>query len=431
MLNRRIFLSTLLAPSLLANRTAAKPEPPASGPAGALSPWPDDSDPDFWDRIRDQFYIRRGEAFFNTGTLGATPRPVLERVIEDMRTLQETITRWDYTAQTPNWISGYSPEIPLREKLGKLVNADALDLAVTQNATFGMNFLARGIDLKPGDEVITTDQEHPGGVCGWQERVKRDGAVWKQVKIPIPANDPDELVRLFAEAITQRTRVLAFPHIISSTAVVMPVKRLTELAHQYGCLALVDGAQAVGQVEVDMKFLGCDAYFSSPHKWLLAPAGNGMLYIRRDRQDLFWTTLCSSEWDNHKDGMYRFMQYGTGNPSIQVGLDAALDFHFRIGPERVRKRIRFLADYLRAGLRQIPGAKINSPVHPELAGAVVVYAVEGVAAARLEEALWTRRRLRARSVGDPLGVRHSCQIYNSEAEIDATLEIVRDLARRS
>jgi selenocysteine lyase/cysteine desulfurase len=434
MLNRRNFLSTLLAPSVLSSRAGANGAPSGAATGGAvaaLPPWPDDTDPEFWARIRDQFYIMPGEAFFNTGTLGATPRPVLERVIEHMRTLQATIARWDCTARNPNWISGYSPELPLRAKLGKLANADALDLALTQNATFGMNFLARGIDLKSGDEIITTDQEHPGGVCGWQERVKRDAAVWKQVKMPVPANEPEEIVRLFADLITPRTRVLAFPHIVSATAVVMPVKRLTELAHQHNCLALVDGAQAVGQVKVDMQDFGCDAYYSSPHKWLLAPAGNGMLYIRRDRQDLFWTTLCSSEWDNHRDGMYRFMQYGTGNPSLQEGLNAALDFHFRIGPERVRQRIRFLADRLRAGLGEIPGAKINSPVHPELAGAVVVYSLEGVQADHLLDELWNRRRLRPRSLGDPLGIRHSCQIYNSEEEIDATLEIVRDLARKT
>jgi isopenicillin-N epimerase len=438
--SRRNFLAALAAPSMLGRggdqsrngrfrsaRTELAADPASS--VQARPPWPDDSDLAFWDRIRDQFYFPRGQAFFNTGTLGATPRPVLERVIEDMRTLAATVPYWDYTARTPDWISGYSPQLPLREKLGRLVNAEAAELAVIQNATLGMNFLAHGLDLKAGDEIISTNQEHPGGICGWQSRAKRDGAVWKQVKMPVPANDPDEIVRLFAAGITPRTRVLAFPHIISSTAVVMPVKKLTAMAHDHNCLSLVDGAQAVGQVEVNLKEIGCDAYFSSPHKWLLAPAGNGMLYIRRDRQDLFWTTLCSSEWDDHGQGMLRFMQYGTGNPSLLAGFDAALDFHFRIGPGRVRARIRSLADRLRAGLQQIPGVQINSPVHPELAGAVVVYSVRGIHGADLEEQLWERRRLRPRSMGDPLGVRQSCHIYNSEAEIDATLEIVRDLAQ--
>lgn len=426
MVKRRSFLAAFLASSFLARAKTI-----LAGHGDGPPPLPDDSEPAFWERLRAQFYFPPDEAFFNTGTLGATPRPVLERVIEDMRTLQATITRWDYTPHTPNWFSGYSPEVPVREKLARMVNAEALDLAVTQNATFGMNFVASGLDLKHGDEVITTDQEHPGGLCGWQMRAKRDGVVWKQVRVPIPANDPDELLRRFRAAFTPRTRVLAVPHITSATALVLPVKPLIELAHEHDCLAIIDGAQAVGQVEVDLKALACDAYFSSPHKWLLAPAGNGFLYIRRDRQPMFWTTLCSSEWENQKDGMYRFMQYGTGNRSLLAGLDAALDFHFRLGPERVRKRIRALADRLRDGLRSIPQVKINSPVHPELAGAVVVYGVEGVPALDLQEDLWIRKRLRVRSVGDPLGVRQSCQIYNNEAEIDATLEVVRNLARKA
>jgi isopenicillin-N epimerase len=431
MLNRRNFLGAMFAPPLFGGKSPARSESPGLPISPALSAaWPEESDPAYWDRIRDQFYFPRGEAFFNTGTIGAVPRPVLERVIEDMRTLQATVTRWDYTERTPNWISGYSPEFPLREKMGRLVNASGNDIAITQNATFGMNFVAHGLDLKAGDEVILTDQEHPGGITGWQMRAKRDGIVVKQVKVPIPPSNPEEVVELFRQAITPRTRVLAVPHIISASAIVLPVKRLSDLAHERNALAVIDGAQAVGQVKVDLKDIGCDAYFSSPHKWLLAPPGNGMVYIRPEQQGAVWTTLCSSEWDNHRDGLYRLMQYGTGNKSLQAGLDAALDFHFRIGPERWRARIRSLADRLRAGLQQIPGVRISSPLHPELCGATVVYRVEGVPAAKLEGDLWARKFIRVRSMGDLLGVRYSCHIYNSEAEIDATLEIVRDLARK-
>jgi isopenicillin-N epimerase len=439
--NRRSFLAALAAPSILeAVQPRGRPsegwaQPPGAPGAPAADSQsapslPDDSDPAFWDRIRDQFYFPRSEAFFNTGTIGAVPRYVLERVIDDMRMVETTVARWDYSPRTPDSISGYSPALPVRGKLGKLVNADASELALIQNATSGLSMLANGLDLKAGDEIITTDREHPGGVSGWQMRAKRDGAVWKHIVMPQPANDPEEIVRLFEAQITPRTRVISFPHIISATTVVMPAKRLVELAHAHNCLAVVDGAHAVGQVEVNLHDLGCDAYFSSPHKWLLAPPGNGMLYIRADRQDLFWTTLCSSEWDDHKSGMYRFMQYGTGNASLLVGLDAALDFHNRIGPERVRKRIRSLADRLRTGLKQIPGASINSPVHPEMCGAMTVYSVRGVHGSDLEETMWERRRLRPRSMGDPLGVRHSCHIYNSEAEVDAALEIVSDLAKQ-
>ena len=424
MTNRRGFLYSVFASALggpMSTRAVA------ARTRGGLPPFSDDNDPEFWDQIRDQFYIPRGEAFFNTGTIGSVPRPVLERVIEDMRTLEATVARWDYSEDTPNWISGYSPELPLRDKLGKLVNVEGKDIALTQNATFGSSFAANGLSLKPGDEVILTDREHPGAICAWQELAKKDRIVLKQVLIPTPANDPDQLVELFAGTVTSRTRVLAFPHIISSSAVVLPARRLTELAHQHGCLAIVDGAQALGQIPVDLQDMGCDAYFASPHKWLLAPPGNGMFYIRRDQREKFRTTLCSFAWDDQTDGMYRFMQYGTGNRSLLTGLDAALDFHFRIGPARIYKRMRFLADRLRTGLQQIPRARVGSPIHPELAAATVCHKVEGLPAAKLESELWTKKWIRVRSQGDQVGVRQSCQIYNSEAEIDATLEVVRSL----
>jgi selenocysteine lyase/cysteine desulfurase len=427
MLNRRGFLGLCVTPALLSAAEHASATP-APVPGALVPPLPEHDDPEYWTAMRDQFYITPGEAFFNTGTIGAVPRMVLERVIDDMRTLETTVTRWDYSDNTPNWISGYSPELPIREKLGKLLNVEGRDIALTQNATFGMNFIASGLEMKSGDEVILTDREHPGGICGWQERAKRDNIVVKQVHIPTPANDPDQLVQAFADAITPRTRVLAFPHIISATAVVMPARRLTALAHVHHCLSVIDGAQAPGQIRVDLPDIGCDAYFASPHKWLLAPPGNGLFYLTREMQRKVWTTLCSAAWDDHDDGMYRFMQYGTGNRSLLVGLDAALDFHFRVGPDRIYQRIRSLADRLRTGLQQIPRARFGSPTHPELSGAVVCHRLEGVPAARLEQQLWVQKRIRVRSEGDEAGVRQSCQIYNSEEEIDQTLDVVRELA---
>jgi isopenicillin-N epimerase len=167
MVNRRTFLNFALAPAVLGTVKGSKADPAPLPTPDTVPPMPEENDPAFWDRVRDQFYIIPGEAYFNTGTIGATPRPVLERVIEDMRRLEETVTRWDYSANTPNWISGYGPRMPLREKLGRLVNAEGRDIALTQNATMGMNFVAGGIDLKAGDEVILTNREHPGGICGW------------------------------------------------------------------------------------------------------------------------------------------------------------------------------------------------------------------------------------------------------------------------
>lgn len=412
-LSRRGFLGALAVPAIA-----------TSSPG--LPPWPDASLPDeeFWAGIRQQFTIPAHETFFNTCTLGAMPRVVQDAVTEHFRGSAATLAHWDYRPENPDWFAGYRPQLELRTKLATLINADAEEVAITQNATFGMNFLAHGIDLRAGDEVLSTDQEHPGGRCGWEMRAKRDRIVWKALPI---GQSPDEIVQTFASAITPRTRVLAFPHITSALGIVLPAKRLCGLARERGLLSLVDGAQSVGQLRVDVRDMGCDAYYSSPHKWLLAPAGSGLLYVRRDRLPQLWTTLASAEWDNQKTGAYRLMQYGTGNLSLLKGFEAAVDFHARLGSDRVEQRVMFLANRLRAGLQRVPGVVIYSRLHPELSGATTNWGLRGFNGAKLMDELWSRERIRVRASGE--GVRQCCHIYNLPSEVDRTVQIAQDLAK--
>jgi len=236
------------------------------------------------------------------------------------------------------------------------------------------------------------------------------------------------VVKIFADAISPRTKVIAVPHITGKYGIVLPVQKICELGRQRGLFTFVDGAQAVGQLRVDVKAMGCDAYATSPHKWLFAPPGNGLLYIREERAKDVWATLASAQWDNYSDGVFRLMQFGTANLSLLVGLDAALDFHQRIGSERIEKRIIGLADRLRSGLRKINGVNIFSPSHPALAGAMVTYGVNGVTGHQLQDGLWNQKKIRVRAQGDE-GVRQSVHIYNSPEEVDATLEVVRSLAK--
>jgi selenocysteine lyase/cysteine desulfurase len=424
MMNRRHFFRALIAPAVLP--VAAKSNAIVSSHVGRelQDQWPTPDDPHYWRWIRQQFLIPSDEAFFNTGTLGASPRQVVDVVTRNIREIEETLAHWDYRPEHPDWFSGYRPQTELREKLAKVIHATAPEIALTQNATMGMNFIAHGLNLQPGDEVLSTDQEHPGGRCGWEMRAQRWGIIWRPLEIAIPPPDPETIVNIFAAAITPRTRVIAIPHITSKFGIVMPVRPICQLARPRGILTIIDGAQAVGQLHVNVKEIGCDAYFSSPHKWLLAPPGNGFLYIRQEKLGEVWTTLTSSEWNNYRDGAYRLMQYGTGNLSLLKGLEAALDFHLRIGPDRVQQRIVGLANRLRDGLQKINGVTIFSPVHPELAGAIVTYRVDRLTGPQLQDELW-KKKIRARSMGDEHGVRQSVHIYNSPEEIDATLDVVR------
>ncbi|MBI3949075.1 MAG: aminotransferase class V-fold PLP-dependent enzyme [Acidobacteria bacterium] len=426
-MKRRHFFRTLVAPAVLPLASRVNQVVASNVSHEPQGQWPAPDDPNYWRWIRQQFLIPPDEAFFNTGTLGACPRQVVDVVTRDIRQIEETLAHWDYRPENPDWFSGYRPQAELREKLGKVIHASAHEVALTQNATMGMNFMALGLNLQPGDEVLSTNQEHPGGRCGWEMRAQREGIIWRPLEVPIPPPDPEAIIRIFAEAITPRTRVIAIPHITSMLGIVMPVRQICALARPRGIFTIIDGAQAVGQLHVNVKEIGCDAYFSSPHKWLLAPPGNGFLYIRQEKLGEAWTTLCSSEWNNYRDGAYRLMQYGTGNLSLLRGLEAAIDFHLKIGPDRVEKRIVGLANRLREGLQKIKGVTILSPVHPALAGAMITYRVDAVTGPQLMDEMW-KRKIRVRSMGNENGVRQSVHIYNSPEEIDATVDVVRMLA---
>ncbi len=423
MMNRRqAFRSILAAPAAFLAATGLRPNRAAALP----SPGEGRDDEGFWNRLRWQFLFPRDQAFFNTGTLGASPKMVVDTMVRHLLYVEESLAEWDYSADKPERLAGYRPETELRKKIAAFIHCDADEVGLTMNATMGMNFLANGIDLEPGDEVLMTDREHGGGRGGWDLKAKRYGTVVNEVRVPQDLNHPDELVTAFEEAITPRTKVMTFPHITSGQGIVFPAKRLTELAHERGIFAVVDGAQAVAQIPVNVREIGCDGYFFSPHKWLLAPKGTGVLYIRKDAQERIWPTLASYQWDKNEDRMVRLTQYGTHNLSILRGLEAAIDFYNQIGPELIQNRIRFLGEYLRTGLSKISGANILTPPHPELSAGITRYGVEGLEARQLQDELWNRRRIRVRAGG--AGVRQSCHIYNNLAELDETLEVVKELA---
>jgi isopenicillin-N epimerase len=385
------------------------------------------ADDEFWQELRKEFLIPPDEAFFNTGTLGSSPRIVREAVIAHMNHVDRDIAHWDYKADHEQYFTGYANENWLRTKVGKLINANVDEISLTQNATFGMNFLANGLSLGLGDEVVVMEGAHPGGRCGWELRDKRYGANVKFVRVPAAPKDPAEIIRPFEEATTPQTRVWALPHLSSSAAIRFPVDAMCRRARERNIFSAVDGAQTLGHFAIDVKAMGCDAFFTSPHKWLLAPKGTGILYLRKEAQPQVWSTMASTNWDNHTDGGFRLMQYGTGNMSLLMGFDKAIDFHMAIGSKRVEERIIGLADRLRTGLQQIKGAHIYSALHPELRSATTIWGLDGKTGAELQDALWDRSKVRVRSVGADR-VRHCCHIYNLEAEVDRALATVRRLA---
>ncbi len=386
-------------------------------------------DPQFWSKIRNQFPLNKDTVFFNPGTVGAMPKVVVEKMVEHLRYLSENVADWAYKDDNKEeFISGYNNLMGIRTRVAKLINGTAAEIAMTDNVTNGMSYIANGISLQPGDEILTTDQEHSGGKGGWLVKEKRYGVVFKIVTVPKPIHDQKEVYDIIVKAMTPRTKVLMLSHMITGSGAILPVKELCAEATKRGIFTVLDGAQTIGQIKVDVKDIGCDVYLGCFHKWIGAPAGTGFMYVKANRMKDIWTTVASGRWDNHEDEGFRFTQRGTGNFPVLKGLEAALDFHEEIGPDKVYDRIKLLGERLRTGLRKNKKVKIFSPVDEGMCAGITVYNIEGHTGTQIQDTYWAKAKMRPRSQGDQFGVRHCTHIFNSPEEIDKALVIVNELA---
>jgi isopenicillin-N epimerase len=422
---RREFLGALAAIPLVHGFLGG-----GTGVASAEQTSPPSTDAEMFGRLRADLHFPKDVTYCNTGTLGAVPREVMDAMVNGLKGTEAALPDWPYFQADGEPLTGYQPLMPARTRAAKFLGCDPDEIAITQNATMGMNELGNGIDWQTGDEVLTTDQEHGGAVSIFRLMAKRRGIVLKELPLASAVSGgPEGIVAMFRAAVTAKTRALMVSQVTSQFGIRMPVTELIALAREHSALSLIDGAQAVGQMPVNVHELGCDAYVASPHKWLMAPKGTGLLFIRRSLQEKFWTTLASYQWDNKEQGSFRFMQYGTGSTALIDGLMAALSLGERHGMDRVERWDLALTKRLRDGLARVRGAVLSSPADPRLASAITTFRVEGTTARDLQNALW-EKKIRVRAQGDDKGVRLSAHIYVSPSDIDRVLEVVSALAAK-
>jgi isopenicillin-N epimerase len=369
----------------------------------------------YWTELRKQFLIPEDEIYLNNGTVGSSPAPVL-RAVFDGYTSTEKLDETD-PEDYPIW--GYGPWNEFRDPLAAFVGCTRDEIALLRNATEANSYIANGVDMKPGDEVLMTDQEHPGGEQPWRLKAKRYGVVVKKVTLPKPVNDSAQVLNLFSDAITPRTRVMFFSHITTVTGVVLPAKELCGLARSKGILSAVDGAHATGMMQLNLHDIGCDMYSSSPHKWLQAPKGSGYLYVRNEAMDYLWNTIATEGWDEKQLRAERFQRIGSSNVPSLCGLRAAIQLANDIGMDRIEKRHRELGDYMLAEMTKRGAESWTSP-DVKLRCAIVTVNVAPVQRMQLEDWMWKTKKIRIRG-GDPSKLRLSTPYYLRKKDIDTFL----------
>lgn len=383
----------------------------------------------YWARVREQFVMPEGFAYMNTGRLGSTPKPVLDALMH----------YWRLMAENPSENSSVfeQRQESIRVKAAAFVGASVDEIALVRNTTEGLVTVINGLDLKQGDEILHSFHEHSSNLQPWKLKAERYGVTLKEVPIPTPPDNPEDILNLFEDAMTSRTRVLTTAHSTTVTGTIMPLKELSALCRSRGVLCLIDGAHALGNFEYDLHDLGVDTHASSCHKWLCSPAGTGILYVRAELIDRIWPNIVTQSWDLDKGARKYDRLSRRPWPQVAV-LEDALDFHNAIGPARIERRMRGLGSYLREKAVEIPGVRLYTGTDPRLSCAVTTLGIDGIDGQKIHDYLRERYDVyvspRTRGPvypADPAGfngIRVSTAYYNTFEQVDRVLAGLQELA---
>ncbi len=400
-----------ITPSFLRARTADLEKT-------SMPRYPGADDEQAWRFVKQQFPLRSDLVLMNAGNLCPSPYPVIDTVMRLTRDI-------DADASFQNRAKFNDLHENARRALAGYVGADPDEIAITRNTSEGNNTVINGLTIGPGDEVIIWDQNHPTNNVAWDVRAERFGYTVKRVWTPPTPSSAEELIAPFRNALSARTRVLAFSHVSNVSGVALPAEELCHMAGERGVLTLVDGAQVFGALRIDLHEMGCDFYTASSHKWLMGPKEAGLLYVRRDQIGGLWPSHVGVGWEGALGrGAAKFENLGQRDDACIAAMGTAVVFHATIGPQAIEDRIRTLAGALKDGISErIPAAFFHTPIEPTMSAGVVVFLIPSRDARGLYEELYSEHAIAGAVMGgDFTGVRLCPHIYNTMEEVERVVE---------
>lgn len=416
---RRAFLETLAYPlAAAATSSALKAGVLDRAVEGLVNPVSHPGAPDkiagdesFWFEVQQAFTPDRTIVNLNNGGVSPSPAVVQEAM---KRHLDHSNTASAYVL----WQLLEPQRESVRKGLARLFGCDSEEVAITRNASEGLETCQLGFGLQRGDEILTTNQDYPRMATTWRQRERREGIVLKEISIPVPCEDPDRIVARFEEAITPKTRLILMCHVVNLTGQILPVSSVVAMARKRGLPVIVDGAHAFAHLVFDRDDLGCDYYATSLHKWLFAPHGTGMLYVHRDKIRGLWPMMpAPAEMD---DNIRKYEEIGTHPAANVLAIGEALAFHSGIGPRRKETRLRYLRDLWANRLVAHDRVRLHTSLKPEFSCGIATIQVDGVETAELARHLWDKHRILTTSINHAEfeGLRITPSVYTTVEELD-------------
>ena len=378
----------------------------------------------YWSQIQRAFDTDHTLINLNNGGVSPTPTHVLDAMVRDLRFSNELPVQHMWAVLEPRIES-------VRRDLARDFGCEPEEMAITRNASESLEIMILGLGLKPGDEVVVTNQNYPRMLTTWRQRARRDGVVLKEISFKVPPPSQEYLVDQFRAAITPRTRVIEVTHITNLTGQIMPVREIVELGRSRGIEVLVDGAHAYAHFPFQCRELGCDYYGTSLHKWLLAPVGTGFLYVKRDRIRGLWPLMAAPQ--EMDENIRKFEEIGTHPAANHNAISVALAFHRAIGAERKIARLRYLRDrWAKRLLQESDRVNLLTPLDSPHSGAIALFNVDGIETPKLHAWLFDKHRIVTTPIVHPEfhGLRITPNVYTSPDQVDLFAEKVLEAVKK-